>query len=267
MSGYDHKWAGLFFDKGGAVYNVMHPEFGAVGDGVTDDAAAIALAVDAAASVGGVIYFPPGIYYFATQLAFDEDDLTIIGAGWGRTILLCGTTSINAVLVTGARPQMRGIEIQYDSAAGASTYGLHILGSSYGLYEGIKVSTNAEDGILVEGNTGGASSNAARNYFRNVFVDSPGAYGVTLSGADGSHLVLDNVFDGLEVQSSGDDAVHVVDYVQGLSICGRSLFESCATGINIAATAASRSFRIHLDGPIFKSITGKHINAAYTYDQ
>ncbi len=27
--------AAQFFDKGGAVFNVMHPDFGAVGDGAT----------------------------------------------------------------------------------------------------------------------------------------------------------------------------------------------------------------------------------------
>ena len=39
-----YPYIGQFFDRGGAVYNVMHPDFGAVGDGVTDDRAAFVAA-------------------------------------------------------------------------------------------------------------------------------------------------------------------------------------------------------------------------------
>jgi len=47
-------------DSMGWVYNVRH--YGAVGDGVTDDQPAIRLAIDAAATTGGTIYFPRGTY-------------------------------------------------------------------------------------------------------------------------------------------------------------------------------------------------------------
>lgn len=53
-------YSGRWFDAGGAIYNVMHPDFGAVGNGTTDDTAAIILAIAAAAlDGGGIVFFPP----------------------------------------------------------------------------------------------------------------------------------------------------------------------------------------------------------------
>jgi hypothetical protein len=51
----------------GNVFNIL--DYGGVADGVTDNGAAAAMAIDAAsASGGGVVYFPAGEYYFAENL-------------------------------------------------------------------------------------------------------------------------------------------------------------------------------------------------------
>lgn len=63
------------------VLNVR--EFGAVGDGVTDDTAAIQAALYAAA--GGELYFPPGDYAW-TGIKFIPSDTTLTGVP-GRSIL------------------------------------------------------------------------------------------------------------------------------------------------------------------------------------
>ena len=47
--------------------NVM--DFGAKGDGVTDDSAAIQAAIDSLLTTGGIVYFPPGIYLIGIGLA------------------------------------------------------------------------------------------------------------------------------------------------------------------------------------------------------
>lgn len=55
---------------GYAVYNVKEAAYGAVGDGVTDDTAAIQVAIDAAnAAGGGIIYFPDGTYLISSHLS------------------------------------------------------------------------------------------------------------------------------------------------------------------------------------------------------
>ena len=49
-------------------------EHGAVGDGVTDDAAAIQAAIDAVGSNGGTVFFPAAIYSIETQIILDDVD-------------------------------------------------------------------------------------------------------------------------------------------------------------------------------------------------
>ena len=82
------------------VLNVR--DFGAVGDGVTDDLPAIAEALILERNsldpqqwvprfdreAGGVLYFPPGVYFLAGVMMLWFDRLHVVGAGAGRTTLL-----------------------------------------------------------------------------------------------------------------------------------------------------------------------------------
>ena len=51
-------------------------DFGAVGDGTTDDAAAITAAI-AAMTTGGTLYFPTGSYIVASTIIVDKDDVIL----------------------------------------------------------------------------------------------------------------------------------------------------------------------------------------------
>lgn len=71
-------------------------DFGAVGDGVTDDRKAIQNAIDAVSSAGGgTVYFPPGVYYKpATTAAITPKNKVVLkGAGRAATILKHDDTS------------------------------------------------------------------------------------------------------------------------------------------------------------------------------
>jgi hypothetical protein len=54
-------------------------DFGAVGDGTTDDTAAVQAAIDSARS----IYFPPGTYSVSALTLASADSMRLFGAGWG----------------------------------------------------------------------------------------------------------------------------------------------------------------------------------------
>jgi hypothetical protein len=74
--------------KGELVFNVK--DYGAVGNGVADDYAAILAAMTAAGSAGGgVVYFPPGTYKRASGVDFDlPSGVRWKGAGSGSTKIL-----------------------------------------------------------------------------------------------------------------------------------------------------------------------------------
>lgn len=63
-------------------------DFGAVGDGITDDTAAIQAAINAAQAVGqGCVYFPAGTYRANSGLTITGNNIHLAGAGTSATFL------------------------------------------------------------------------------------------------------------------------------------------------------------------------------------
>jgi hypothetical protein len=67
----------------GAVYNVR--DFGAVGDGTTDDTRYLQQALDAARSTGGIVFLPPGVYLTRRLTLYSRVHLR--GSGGDATVL------------------------------------------------------------------------------------------------------------------------------------------------------------------------------------
>lgn len=80
------RWVAL---KGNTVYNVR--DWGAIGDGSTNDKAAIDACI-AAAPAGSVIYFPKGNYFLSAALATITKTLNIKGDG-RTTFITCNSTT------------------------------------------------------------------------------------------------------------------------------------------------------------------------------
>lgn len=79
-----------------AVFNVQ--DYGAVGDGTTDDTAEIQAAIDAAAAAGGgTVFLPEGTYLISDDgstvrcLDYPKTNVNLTGAGHGSTTLLMDT--------------------------------------------------------------------------------------------------------------------------------------------------------------------------------
>jgi Pectate lyase superfamily protein len=72
-------------------------DYGAVGDGVTDDSASIQMAIDSLPvgpflgnplGSGGTVLFPPGVYRVADTIRVERNNVSLIGAGPDATVLL-----------------------------------------------------------------------------------------------------------------------------------------------------------------------------------
>jgi hypothetical protein len=93
-------------DYGGQVFNVKAATYGAVGDGTTDDTAAIGAAITAAGGIfpRGVVFFPPGIYKTTGNYSLDGmDGIQIMGSGTGSTIIRLAHAT-NDLFWVGATP-------------------------------------------------------------------------------------------------------------------------------------------------------------------
>ena len=91
---------------GQSVVNVC--DFGAKGDGCTDDVESIQNAIDYANTVGGVVFFPRGVYYLQTPLFYADniklshalacyEGQTLVGNG---AVLMAGSNDVTHILFT-----------------------------------------------------------------------------------------------------------------------------------------------------------------------
>lgn len=96
-------WMEFLFNNDGQLRSVADrlrevvsvKDFGAVGDGVTDDTAAIQKALD----IGGRVFFPKGIYGISAPLSITQANTEIEGECWIGTMIcpLADVTSLGAI--------------------------------------------------------------------------------------------------------------------------------------------------------------------------
>jgi hypothetical protein len=105
-------------------------DFGAVGNGVTDDTPAVQKALAAVMPRGGIVFFPVGVYRLTDSLTIAQaNSITLLGEGVGPreprttglhttgTALLFEPTVVNGVVVlTGSFCGIQNLEIQFDGA-------------------------------------------------------------------------------------------------------------------------------------------------------
>ncbi len=80
----------------GVYFNVKSSAYGAVGDGVADDTAAIQAAITAAGVSGGIVFFPNGTYRLTSALNL-VDAVSLQGSGPGASILTIDHASENTL--------------------------------------------------------------------------------------------------------------------------------------------------------------------------
>lgn len=138
----------------GATINVL--DFGAKGDGVTDDTAAIQAAIDAADTntdtvTGGVIYFPRGRYMVSATINVKTNhidglaSITLVGEGIHNTVIQAMSGFTGSYL------------IDIDGQTYCGLEGLHLLG-------GLSVPFNVANGLRI--------SNSSQHKLVRVFAQN-----------------------------------------------------------------------------------------------
>lgn len=139
--------------------------YGATGNGVTDDTAAINNAI-AAASGGGVVYFPAGTYSTSATLSILNDGVRLLGDGKNATVIKPITGANFDVIATGI-PASSGL-------AGFIRYHVGV--------EHMKL-----DCSLMSGTTNGAGNGvhfygARYSYIRDLWITGCPNWGILLDG-------------------------------------------------------------------------------------
>jgi hypothetical protein len=96
--------------------SVSVKDFGAVGNGVTDDTVALQTAIDYAASTSRALYIPPGTYIISARVYQQTNGarITIFGAGYNSSIIKAAPTLTNTEM------------LYFGNSSGHGVYGLFL---------------------------------------------------------------------------------------------------------------------------------------------
>ena len=165
-------------------------DFGAVGDGVVNDTAAIQAAITAASSVdgyGGKVYFPKGRYLISSTLTLDSSNIRLEGAGTGANHNTGGTEGQDGTSqIIGSHTSGPIIRIQ-KMGCGVS----NLVISSTTARRNATVANGY--GIWVEGpdTTAGNTSGPWRQLISNVHITKQPLHGLVMI-ANCIHSVIEN---------------------------------------------------------------------------
>jgi hypothetical protein len=232
----------------------VRTDFGAKGDGVTDDTSAIQQAL-AAVPVGGVVYFPNGVYQVSSPLTVTVAGTKLLGdkASTGYSAGGANQTVVNAasgfagaaVIVAASIPDfaMRDLTVHAPNTTG-TTIGLQITGSGSCMLENVLVARTAGDGIYLGGanpvvlrqvgvyhaGTGGAGhgfniQGISDSWYTDCLAAGCATSGWNIQGGDNSTWIGCRAEDGLKYGFWFHDTA---------SLYGGISFVGCSTDLNDA---------------------------------
>ena len=223
----------------GAMVNVF--DFGAVGDGSTDDTTAIQAAIDSLSSTGGVVYMPAGTYKVTTGITLADNNVKVKGEGWKATNIVL-YADVAGFTITGAYCELTGFHLS-------------------------KSGSHTKNGITVGSST---PNYGDRFRIREVFIDGMGNHGVEViasalmyiedvtsinNGGDGLHID-DTYVMNVNINSGG--VIDVRGNVNGINIKGGGTFDSSSHNFGTIISQSNSGHGIKL------ACRSSNFNAVYT---
>lgn len=186
-----HKWMGSV--------HVDVRSYGAVGDGMADDTAAVQGAVNFVASRGGgTVFLPPGTYLVTSAVTIVQDGTSIVGSGEAVTRLVAGAINLGPIVVnipasTTARMNATISGISITSIAVNTSTAISVTGGAV-LVDGVACLGSYRRCLYLASSTGSGTRSVVRDStFSTVSGDS---LGVGIEAALGNLMVVDSLVSG-----------------------------------------------------------------------
>jgi hypothetical protein len=201
-------------------------DYGAVGDGTTDDTAAIQAAIDAGSGVAPV-FVPTGTWRLTAALDARTGGLSLAGAGINRTILRQDANDVPILKIGHAHNHVRDFSLNYAvpqpyTATGANAIEFHA--DHHSVYERLSIYRAARGMYLAQV---AADPLSGANWvfstsFRNILVTRYSLNGIHISGYNGgiSGNVMENIYligrddDGTKLETG--EALHLGAWGNGV---------------------------------------------------
>ncbi len=162
-------------------------DFGAVGDGVTDDTAAIQAALDSLPSAGGEVYVPTGQYRVTAGLVASKR-VRLVGAGYSFLLasaspcVIVKASTVSGPVLTLSASASTVENLSFLGEVGNTGDGI-LIRSSRGTLRDVSVFQMGQDGIRIGTDAGNENCNLW--YLSNVKTKSNGQHGLHLSEGAG----------------------------------------------------------------------------------
>lgn len=191
----------LFLSQPGANtgINVKNAPYGAVGDGVADDLAALQAAVNDAAASKTSIYIPAGTYKVSNSIMLPAGEgYSILGSGWGTSIKLADYANHSVFKMSGAETRMVIRDLTIDgnfytqNASSGICSGIEATGAVQCRFENIHFTSCRDDGLYLGGMLGGAfgHNNIVSKCLFDQSLASPGpGRGIQMNSSDENQII------------------------------------------------------------------------------
>lgn len=196
--------------------NVKAAPYNAVGDGVTDDTAALTAALAAVPANGGTVYLPAGDYLITSQLKATVTGTEIVGGGWGSRIRFDGNVVTSGAIAAAGniRLHIRDLRISQTNASHLGT-ALDLSQCNGSVFERILIDAGGSGVAPLIGITMNAST-CHYNVIRDCRINYGGASSIGINLIGGSHS---NTVQDVRLVPQGDDAASSGVYIANTHSC------------------------------------------------
>ena len=205
-------------------------DFGAVGDGLTNDT----LAIQKALAAHNHVFVPEGTFLISAPITVGARQ-ALFGQGQ-RSVIKCSGTSFNAVEMTANQARVASLQIQ-NGNAGIKLYGRDAECTQNAVTD--VVITGATTGLLLDGYTD-SNKPCYWNNFTRVLIDRPGQHGVYLTKSGAGDTPNANRFHMVRVYSHGAGTTGCGFYVEYGAF--NNAFTDCEANVN--GPTAQACFRV-----------------------